>query len=38
MGPLKNVPMTKLIEDLEFEGDPEVKNCLLSKGESKIKE
>jgi len=30
--------MTESIEDSEFEGDPEVKNCLLSEGESKIKE
>lgn len=36
--PPKNVPMTESIEDTEFEDDPEVKNCLLSDDEAKIKE
>jgi transcription factor IIIB 90 kDa subunit len=36
--PPKDVPMTESIADSEFEEDPEVKNCLLSEDESKIKE
>jgi transcription factor IIIB subunit 2 len=36
--PPKIVPMNEAIGDSEYEDDPEVKNCLLSGDESKIKE
>jgi transcription factor IIIB 90 kDa subunit len=36
--PVKDVPMTEIIDESEFAGDIEVENCLLPEGEAAIKE